>query len=455
MNRIFNRSKWLYVFAFAFLVGLFVLFFTMEVNSTEWVVKDYNQHLYSDGELLAAGTITDRNGVVLAQTVDGERVYHDDAKVRKATLHVVGDTAGFIATGVQSAFKSELTGYSLLNGVYNLKKNGSGNDIQLSIDSELSVTALEALGSYKGTIGIYNYLNGEILCAVSNPTYDIYDKPDDIATDDTGKYEGIYMNRFFSGLYTPGSTFKIITACCAIDNMIDIDRKTFTCNGAWVNSVGNRVKCNGVHGTVNFEQALNRSCNTVFAKLAVELGNEDMTVTAEEFGFNERLNASGIKCAMSTYNVSEAYDIDLAWSGIGQYTTMLNPCHAATILGSIANRTGYTPTPTVIKGERTSNLDYAGSVPSKQLDDMLRSNVENYYKDSSFPDLLMAGKTGTAEVANKKPHAWFIGYSQRNDLPLCIVVVLENSGGSGIRTAIPVANKVMQKALDLYGNNFE
>ncbi len=455
MNRIFNRSKWLYVFAFAFLVGLFILFFTMEVNSTEWVVKDYNQHLYSDGELLAAGTITDRNGVVLAQTVDGERVYHDDAKVRKATLHVVGDTAGFIATGVQSAFKSELTGYSLLNGVYNLKKNGSGNDIQLSIDSELSVTALEALGSYKGTIGIYNYLNGEILCAVSNPTYDIYNKPDDIATDDTGKYEGIYMNRFFSGLYTPGSTFKIITACCAIDNMIDIDRETFTCNGAWVNSVGNRVKCNGVHGTVNFEQALNRSCNTVFAKLAVELGNEDMTVTAEEFGFNERLNASGIKCAMSTYNVSEAYDIDLAWSGIGQYTTMLNPCHAATILGSIANRTGYTPTPTVIKGERTSNLDYAGSVPSKQLDDMLRSNVENYYKDSSFPDLLMAGKTGTAEVANKKPHAWFIGYSQRNDLPLCIVVVLENSGGSGIRTAIPVANKVMQKALDLYGNNFE
>ena len=455
MNRIFNRSKWLYVFAFAFLVGLIVLFFTMEVNSTEWVVKDYNQHLYSDGELLAAGTITDRNGVVLAQTVNGERVYHDDAKVRKATLHVVGDTAGFIATGVQSAFKSELTGYSLLNGVYNLKKNGSGNDIQLSIDSELSVTALEALGSYKGTIGIYNYLNGEILCAVSNPTYDIYDKPDDIATDDTGKYEGIYMNRFFSGLYTPGSTFKIITACCAIDNMIDIDSETFTCNGAWVNSVGNRVKCNGVHGTVNFEQALNRSCNTVFAKLAVELGNEDMTVTAEEFGFNERLNASGIKCAMSTYNVSEAYDIDLAWSGIGQYTTMLNPCHAATILGSIANRTGYTPTPTVIKGERTSNLDYAGSVPSKQLDDMLRSNVENYYKDSSFPDLLMAGKTGTAEVANKKPHAWFIGYSQRNDLPLCIVVVLENSGGSGIRTAIPVANKVMQKALDLYGNNFE
>lgn len=454
MNRIFNRSKWLYIFAFAFLITLIVLFFTMEVNSTKWVIKDYNLHLYSDGELLAAGTITDRNGVVLAQTVDGERLYNDDVKVRKATLHVVGDTAGFIATGVQSAYKSELTGYSILNGVYNLKKNGSGNDIQLSIDSELSVTALEALGNFKGTIGVYNYQSGEILCAVSSPTYDIYDKPSDIATDDTGKYEGIYMNRFFSGLYTPGSTFKIVTACCAIDNIINIDKETFTCNGAWVNSVGNKVTCNSVHGTISFEQALNRSCNTAFAKLAVELGNEAMTETAEKFGFNKRLTVGDIKCAMSTYNVSEAYDIDLAWSGIGQYTTMLNPCHAATILGSIANRTGYTPTPTIIKGERTSNLSYAGSVASKQLDDMLRSNVENYYKDSSFPNLLMAGKTGTAEVANKKPHAWFVGYSQRSDLPLCIVVVLENSGGSGIGTAVPVANKVMQKALDLYGNKF-
>lgn len=453
MNKIFKRSYWMYIFAVAFLVGLILLFFNMEINAGTWVVKDYNQHLYAKGELLAAGQITDRNGVVLAETVNGERKFNSDATIRKATLHVVGDTAGFISTGVQTAYKSQLTGYSLINGIYTLKKNGAGNDIQLSIDSTLSVAALNALGNFKGTIGIYNYQTGEILCAVSSPTFDPYNKPKDIATDESGKYEGIYMNRFFSGLYTPGSTFKVLTATCAVDNIIDIGQRTFTCNGSWVNKVGNKVKCNGVHGTVTFEQALNRSCNTAFASLAAELGNEKMTQTAKEFGYNQPLYVDRIKCATSYFDLSNAYDIDRAWAGIGQYTTLVNPCHAVTIMGSIANKNGYTPAPTLIKGQRTSNLDYIGSVPAKRLDKLLRSNVENYYGDTRFPNLQMCGKTGTAEIAKKRPHAWFLGYSQRSDLPLCIVVVLENSGGSGIGTAIPVANKVMQKALELYTTN--
>lgn len=62
----------------------------------------------------------------------------------------------------------------------------------------------------------------------------------------------------------------------------------------------------------------------------------------------------------------------------------------------------------------------------------------------------MCGKTGTAEVSGDKPHTWFLGYSQRPDLPLAIVVVCENSGGYGIDLAIPIANKVMQKAYELY-----
>ena len=237
MNKIFKRGKWLYGFAVLFVVGLVALFINMEVHSHEWVVKDFNKHLYSGGELLAAGTITDRNDVVLAETKDGDRRYNDNRDIRRSTLHVVGDAYGFISTGVQSVYKSELTGFSPINGIYNLKKIGSGNDLQLSIDADLSAFALNALGRNKGTIGIYNYRTGEILCAVSSPTYDINDKPKDINTDTTGKYEGIYMNRFFTGLYTPGSTFKIVTACSALENIPDIYDRTFNCNGAYVNPV--------------------------------------------------------------------------------------------------------------------------------------------------------------------------------------------------------------------------
>ena len=157
-----------------------------------------------------------------------------------------------------------------------------------------------------------------------------------------------------------------------------------------------------------------------------------------------------IRCATSRYDVKDAYEIDRAWSGIGQYTTLANPCHMATLLGAIANRSGFTPAPTLIKNKNTSKLDYMGSVPAKRLDDMLRSNVENYYGDNKFPNLEMCGKTGTAQVADDKPHTWFVGYSQRDDLPLVIVVVCENSGDYGINIALPIASQVMQKAYELY-----
>lgn len=450
MNRISKRTYFLYIFALLFVVGLTILFLTIEINAGTWVVKDYNKHLYSNGEILAAGTITDRTGKVLAETKDGERLFNDDASVRKATLHVVGDTAGWISTGIHSSMKADLTGYNMIGGIYSLKKNGSGNDIMLTIDSRLCVAAMEAMGNNKGTVGVYNYKTGEILCAVSLPTYDPYDKPDDIATDTTGKYEGIYMNRFFTGLYTPGSTFKIVTSLAALENLSDIETRSFSCSGGWVNSVGNKVTCTDSHGTLTFSEALAHSCNTVFAGLAVELGKDAMTEAAEECGFNKALTFDNIRCATSRYDVSETYDIDLAWSGIGQYTTLVNPCHEITILGAIANRTGYTPTPTLIKDKKTQKIQYMDASYAKKLDDLLRNNVESYYKDSKFPNLKMCGKTGTAEVQDKKNHAWFVGYSQRSDLPLAIVVVCENSGGSGAKTAIPIANKVMQKALDLY-----
>lgn len=84
---------------------------------------------------------------MLAQTVDGERVYNEDASVRRAVLHAIGDSNGFIKTGLQSSYWKELTGYSLVNGVF--QPSGKGNDIQTTLDANLCAVALKALGSYK------------------------------------------------------------------------------------------------------------------------------------------------------------------------------------------------------------------------------------------------------------------------------------------------------------------
>lgn len=125
-------------------------------------------------------------------------------------------------------------------------------------------TALAALDGRKGTVGVYNYKTGEILCAVSSPTYDPDDVPDVEGNPET--YEGVYVNRFLHATYTPGSVFKLVTAAAALDEIPDIGSRTFTCEGSAVIG-GETIQCNGVHGTLNFEEALAHSCNVVFGEI--------------------------------------------------------------------------------------------------------------------------------------------------------------------------------------------
>ncbi len=136
-----------------------------------------------------------------------------------------------------------------------------------------------------------------------------------------------------------------------------------------------------------------------------------------------------------------------------------------TIVGAIANN-GQAVEPylvekittqtdrTVLETKPTAGAQMFKAETAKKLQEMLRSNVVNYYGDGKFRKLEMCGKTGTAEVSTNeggdKPHAWFVGFSQRDDLPYAIVVVVENGGG-GSSVAIPVANATMQKVAEIYG----
>ena len=461
-----SRRAWvLYLLVIAFVCGAGILLYTFFSNADSWAMKRTNRHIYKSGVLSTAGTITDRSDKILAQTVDGKRVYNESKNVRIATLHIVGDSQGYISTGVQTAYNDDLTGYNLVDGIYTLKKYGKGSDIKLTIDAELCNTAYEALGKNKGTVGVYNYKTGELLCVVSKPSYDIANKPvESINNDKTGEFDGVYLNRFFSGVYTPGSTFKIITSACAIDNIADIDSQSFKCSGEYHVGSGS-VKCMSKHGTINFEKSLNVSCNSAFADIAVQLGAEKLTATTTALGFGNGIRIGNITTARSRFDLSEASDLDIGWAGVGQYTTRVNPCHMLTIIGAIANG-GSSPAPYFVdsiispSGDTTFSASTALMPPmftnstAEKLQKMLRSNVVNYYGDGKFSGLKMCGKTGTAEVSSeeggKSPHAWFAGYSQREDLPLAIVVVVENGGG-GSSVAIPVASKTMQKAAKLFG----
>lgn len=454
-----NTTKRVYIvllLVVAFFGGLGFMFYTFITDGTTWVADRGNEHIYSYGSLTVAGTIYDRQGVPLISTVDGERVYNDDEAVRRSTLHVVGDSSGYISTGIQTLYRSNLVGYNFANGIYGVLSSDKGCDIRLAVDADVSAVAYEAMDGNKGTVVVYNYKTGQTVCMVSAPNYDPLDKPEDIDTDTSGKYEGIYLNRAISGVFTPGSTFKVVTAIAAIENIPDIYTRTFKCTGKYTTGTGagdGDVICHSVHGNISFEEGLNYSCNAVFAPLANEIGAEKLTETVRKLGFGTNVVISKAEAVRTTFDVSNSTRLDLGWAGIGQYTTLANPCQMLMLMGGIAN--GGTAIVPYLVESSSELIDVKGKVnPGFQLapetasaiKKLLRSNVENYYGDELFPGLEMCGKTGTAEVPPDEDHAWFVGFSQREDFPYAVVVCLEN-GGSGYDDAIPVANAVLQ-ALD-------
>lgn len=454
-----NTTKRTYIIIFlilAFFIGLGIMIYSFVTNGGTWASNRANAHIYKGGELTVAGTIYDKDGEILVSTEGGKRKYNRNYNKRVSTLHVVGDSAGYIATGVQTLYRSNLIGYNFIDGIYKTLSSDEGVDIRLTIDADVCAEAYTAMAGKKGTVVVYNYETGQTICMVSSPTYDPENKPTDIDTNTTGKYDGLYMNRAISGVFTPGSTFKIVTAICAIENIPDIYSRKFKCTGKKTFGSGD-VICNGTHGTLTFERALNVSCNSVFAELANEVGKDKLTETVRALGFGKSVKISKAKTVRSTFDVSNSTKLDLGWAGIGQYTTLVNPCQMLMLMGAIAND-GQAMTPYIVeesseivdsKNKVNTNIKLSADTADK-VKKLLRSNVVNYYSDNKFPNLEMCGKTGSAEVSNGKSHAWFVGFSQKKSFPYAIVVCLEN-GGIGYNDAIPVANKVMQKVLSEVG----
>ncbi len=457
MKMITKRGIFLWILAALFLAGIFNLTVALVTNGSTWVMKTYNYHVYSNGELIGAGTIYDKDGEVLAETVDGERVYSSDKTTRLSTLHVVGDTKGYISTGVHSVFDSKLTGYNILFGVYNIKKYGSGNDMTLTIDSDICNVAYEALGNYKGTVGIVNYKTGDIVCCVSTPTYDVENVPSDLETNDT--YEGVYINRLLSAQYVPGSTFKLVTAICAIENIDDIFERTWDCSGEYQPDEGVAITCNANHGTsINFYDALAKSCNSAFAQIAIELGVFKLAATAKELGIGSSVSISGsISSFTGTFSIDKTTSDDLlGWTGIGQGNTRIAPISMLKIVSAIANGGTYVSFNIVDDllnqaGKAlnitlpTSTSSLIDSEVAETIKEMMRYNVTNNYGDSNYAGLNLCAKSGTAQIDDDESHniAWFVGFMDDDDNPYAFVVVVEN-GNSGSKTAGPIANKVLQ-----------
>lgn len=419
-----------------------VLFFCVQLvrNGSDWV--GFFGTRYYD-----SGAIYDKNGTLL---YDGEnKTYAEKQATRVATLHLVGDEN--FGTSLRSVLASRLTGYNFFTGT----ALGS-HDVTLTIDASLNEAAYAALNGRKGVVAVYDYTNGDLLCQVSSPAYDPNHPPSDI--NENPAYEGVYLNRFFSATYPPGSVFKLVTTAAAIEEKKDLDQFRYTCTGS-LELGGDVITCPYAHGqNMDINQCLSSSCNGAYATLAMELGGKTLGKYTDQAGLLDSLKVCDIQTAKGNFVAEEDGSAHLGWSGVGQDKDLVNPCNMLTFIGGIAND-GVAVVPKLVDKETISGTDIPAAFPDgkdtfeiyspevcRQLTDMMRNNVLNQYGQAQFGDLAVCAKSGTAEVGGgQQPHAWFAGFVDDPAHPLAFVVLVENGGG-GAKEAGAIAARILAQA---------
>ncbi|MDG9721821.1 MULTISPECIES: penicillin-binding transpeptidase domain-containing protein [unclassified Streptomyces] len=353
-----------------------------------------------------------------------------------------------------------------------------GGDVVTTIDGAAQRAAFEGLGRRKGAVAAIEPSTGRILALVSTPSYDpqLLSGNSAAATrtwhrlnDDPDRP---MLNRAVRRTYPPGSTFKVVTAAAALDSGVIRDLDAPTRSPAPYTLPGTRTRLtNEAEGCrdASLREAFEWSCNTVFAKLGVDVGVRDMAATAEAFGFNDTRLRIPFAVSRSTFDTS-VDRAQLGLSSIGQYNTRATPLQMAMVAAAVANG-GQVRSPYLV--ERTlraggSVLATAGPGPSREamrpstaarLKELMTGVVENGTgANAAIRGATVGGKTGTAQhgVGNSgAPYAWFVSWAQGDDdlePRVAVAVVVEGSArdredisGSGL--AAPIARAVMEAVL--------
>ena len=448
MKKLQRRTLFVLLFILALAAGTVVLCAFYVKDGAQWASFYGNQHVYTNGRI-ASGSIQDRNGTMLFDCAEGQ--YSDDKTTRISTLHAIGDKQGNINTGAKNLFADQLVGFSLITGT-----SGTGNTIKLTLDANLNNAAYQAMAGRKGVVALYNYQTGEVLCMLSTPSFDPADDAEvaKVAAGDSN-YDGAYLNRFLSGTYTPGSTFKLVTSAAPLETLHNENSFSYTCKGSLTLN-GEKITCPSVHGTQDFATALANSCNGAFATLATQVGGKTLEKYAKEAGLTSKVNVNGLNSAAGNFTAGTS-DNDVGWSGVGQYKDLVNPCAELTLMGCIAQG-GSAATPRLLKSvtsskglpvahvtTETSQIGWKTDTCDK-IRTMMHNNVtSNYSKSLDFGGLNVCAKSGTAEVGASKPHAWFVGFVEDSAYPYAFVVVVEN-GGWGSSVAGGVAASLLKAA---------
>ncbi|MBE5792139.1 MAG: hypothetical protein E7322_08320 [Clostridiales bacterium] len=441
--------------------------FIIKANRAKWINLANNTRVQDAKKITVQGKVLDSAGVVLSESsAPGERHYISDDNLRRALSHTIGDQKNMSFTGVENLHATKLLDMSETKTGYMIQKltgqSPIGNDLYLTISSELTEYILSVFPAWKsGAVCVINYETGAILAMLSLPNYDPADMS--LAVQDTA-----YYNRVLQKRYAPGSTFKIITLVSALENLGDVQKEEFTCNGIWnYSDFALRCASGAVHGDMSLTQAFADSCNVTFGSLAHRLGSARLKTTAENFGFNFEFNFEDIRMNASNILKNRMNAEDAIQAGIGQGTTEVTPLHMAMISGAIANK-GVMMEPKLIKEMKnaqgvtvstmTSEVFKIATTPeiaeevARCMYETVRGGTGTRAAISGYTGGYVCGKTGSAEWTNDKTretNAWYTGFLYGDKAhPYAIAIVVEE-GGYGGTAAAPMAAKILKKAMDL------
>lgn len=359
----------------------------------------------------------------------------------------------------------------------------AGKPLNTSLDIDLQLKAEEVFGDQPGALVLLDVHTGEVLSLVSQPDFDLNETSPFIPTTLWNRLleQEALLNRSTQGLYPPGSTFKIITACAGLRNGVITPDTVVECPGYMM--VGNRqFPCHrrSGHGPVRVVDALRMSCNVFFYETALRLGPDKLAEEARRFGLDhptgielpgEVRNMIVPDSAWKRATVKEPWTAgDTANMAIGQGFLRFTPLQMACMIASFA-RNETTTQPTILKRERGGAMITRGNMPLGLKPELRAAVLEGLFEvidwtpsqhpgaggtgsRAKIPGINLAGKTGTAQIKTLNRGtfelAWFVGFGPLEDPKVAWAAVVvgdrpdEEMAGGG------VAAPKVKAVLDLY-----
>ncbi|MFD9328318.1 peptidoglycan D,D-transpeptidase FtsI family protein [Streptomyces sp. NPDC060065] len=429
------------------------------------------------GNIIVAGDAITGSAQTKGSDLEYKRTYTDGSLYAAVTGY---SSQVYGATQLEGIYQDLLDGTDLqlktpLDTITN--KRADPGDVITTIDPDVQKAAYEALGDKKGAAVAIDPTTGRILAVVSTPSYD----PSQLSAGDSDAWTKLtkdadkpMTNRALRQPLPPGSTFKLVVAAAALEDGLysDVDAKTDSPNPYTLPDTTTDLANENASApceNASIRVALQYSCNNVFAKMAVDLGQDKLKAQAEKFGFNDESQDVPVRAYTSVYP-SDMDKSSTALTGIGQFDVTATPLQMAMVSAAIAND-GKLVTPHMVS--QTSDSDgnvltnYDDSTESKEIvssstAEQLQSAMQTVVEDGTgtnaqISGATVGGKTGTAqhgENNSQTPYAWFTSYakSDSSDKEVAVAVLVEQSDAarsevSGNGLAAPVAKAMMQAAL--------